>query len=196
MKKFIVFALLILASCNDFLDTWDGYEIKKGDHYSHRSGMPRGIGTFMSGRHMKFDAIFTSSTLYQPYYDDINKLYGFTDANATVHENSVRFGWRHDGKGSIEIFAYWYADGKRGFHKMGETQIETTNQYELWAKDDTYYFRFNNVEFETERHTKSEHGLRKRLWPYFGGNAAAPNEMLILIYEYRGNSAPLCYSCP
>lgn len=197
MKNLILCLLILLGGCNDFLDTWDAWDIDKGDHYSHRSGMPRVMGgTPMSGRHMRFDARFTSSTLYQPYYDDINKLYGFTDTNSGVHQNSVRFGWRHDGNGKIEIFAYWYADGERGFHKMGETDIETPDQYEIWARNGVYWFRFNDVEFVTKRFKDAEHGLRKRLWPYFGGDAAAPNDIQIFIKEYRGDSAPLCYLCP
>lgn len=175
--------LFLFSNCRDFLDTWDGYEIRKGEHYSRRSGMPRRIVSLFEGRHLEFEARFTSSCLYQPYYDDLNKLYGFTDCNSGVHENSVRFAWRHNGKGKIEIFAYWYVEGTRGFYKMGETEIEIPDTYEIWAKNDSYYFRFNNVEFSTPRLKNCDHGLRVRLFPYFGGNAPAPNDMLILIFE-------------
>jgi hypothetical protein len=185
MKKILLFSILIgLFNCNDFLDTWDGYVIKKGDHYSRRSGMPRRLISLQDGRHIKFQTRFTSSCLYEPYYDDINKLYGFTDCNSSIHENSVRFGWRHDGKGNIEIFAYWYVDGKRGFQKMGETQINIPDEYEIWSKGNEYYFRFNNNEFTTPRTKDCIHGIRARCFPYFGGDASAPQEITIFIYEF------------
>ena len=180
----VLLSLFFLFNCNDFLDTWDAYDIKKGEHYSTRSGMPRRLISLTDGRHMHFKAYFTSSCLYQPYYDDLNKLYGFTDCNSLVHDNSVRFAWRHDGQGKIEIFAYWYADGKRGMEKMGVTDVYVQDDYEIWARNGYYYFRFNNVEFKTARTKDCERGIRSRLFPYFGGNAPAPQDMQIFIYEY------------
>lgn len=190
MKKYILYLIVFLfLGCTDFLDTWDGYEIKKGENFSHRSGMPRRIIGLQDGRHMRFDAYFTNSNLYDiaemgvDKYD-INKLYGFTDVNSPVDDNSTRIGWRHDGNGKIEIFAYWHRDGDFGFEKLGETSPYEKDEYELWAKNDTYYYRFNNVEFSTKRSVKAEHGLRVRLWPYFGGDADCPNDMIIFIHEY------------
>lgn len=133
---------------------------------------------------MSFDARFTKSCLYTPKDDDINKLYGFTDCNSNVHDNSVRFGWRHNGSGTIEIFAYWYVDGLRGFSKMGETTPDATDQYEIWARDDKYTFRFNGTEFSVRRTKNCEKGLRIRLFPYFGGNERAPDNIVIFIYEH------------
>ena len=185
MNKYIIYLLLLLfTSCNDFIDTWDGYEIKKGEHYSTRSGMPRRLVSLQSGRHLHFKAKFTNSCLYIPENDDINKLYGFTDANSLVHDNSVRIGWRHDGQGVIEIFAYWYADGKRGWEKLGETSPYNEDDYEIWARNGWYHFRFNNVEFSTKRTVDNEHGIRSRLFPWFGGNLPAPDDILIFINEY------------
>lgn len=115
---------------------------------------------------------------------DINKLYGFTDANSLVHDNSIRIGWRHNGAGIIEIFAYWYAGGKRGIEKLGETMPYIQDEYELRARNGYYYFRFNNKEFSTNRKVDAEHGIRVRLFPYFGGNKSAPNDIRISIREH------------
>lgn len=183
MYKYIIF-LLLLVGCNDFIDVWDAYEIKKGEHYSKRTGMGRRLISLRDGRHLHFKAMFTNSCLYEPQDDDINKLYGFTDANSLVHENSVRIGWRHDGSGQIEIFAYWYKDGVRGIQKLGITTPNIEDEYEIWARNGWYYFRFNQTEFSTERTKDSERGVRTRLFPYFGGNKPAPNDILIFIYEY------------
>lgn len=183
--RFALFFLFVLfLGCNDFIDVWEGYEIRRGEHYSHRTGMPRRVISLQAGRHLHFEARFTNSCLYTPENDDINKLYGFTDANSLVHDNSVRFGWRHDGQGTIEIFAYWYTDGKRGWEKLGTTLPYVIDDYEIWARDDWYYFRFNNIEFSTKRTVNSEHGIRSRLFPYFGGDRPAPNDILIFIHEY------------
>jgi hypothetical protein len=180
----ILVALFIAYTCRNFLDNWDSYEIKKGDHFSKRKGMPRRLVSLQDGRHMHFKAQFLSTCFYQPFYDDINKLYGFTDCNSSIHDNSIRFGWRHDGKGKIEIFAYWYANGKSGYHKLGSTEVDVVDDYELWAKGDKYYFRFNEIEFETPRSIDCNKGLRVRCFPYFGGDAPAPQQMSIKIYEF------------
>lgn len=185
MKRLILAILIMLSSCNDFLDTWEGYVIEKGKHYSKRSGMPRRLVSLQDGRHMLFKARFTTSCLYTPVDDDIHKLYGFTDCNSTVHENSVRFGWRHNGFGVIEIFAYWYNGGKLFYKYMGDTYPpHRVDEYELWTRDDEYYFRFNEVVFTTSRSKDCRHGVRTRLFPYFGGNKPAPQEMMIFIFEY------------
>lgn len=185
MYKYILFFFIFLFSgCNDFLDAWEGYEIKKGEHYSHRTGIPRRLVSLYEGRHLLFQATFTNSCLYTPENDDINKLYGFTDVNSLVHDNSVRFGWRHDGSGIIEIFAYWYIDGIRGWEKLGETSPYIKDDYEIWARNGWYYFRFNTNEFSIQRSKDAEHGIRNRLFPYFGGDKTAPNDILIFIHEY------------
>ena len=185
MKKllFIVF-LFINSTCNDFLDTWEGYVIPQGEHPSHRSGMPSRIINLKDGRHLLFDAKFLPSCLYDPQNDDINKLYGFTDCNSEVHENSTRFGWRTNKDQRIEIFAYWYTDGQLGFQSMGFTSPNKIDQYEIWAKVDFYYFRFNQTEFTTVRTKNCVHGIRVRLYPYFGGDLRAPHQMEFEIYEY------------
>lgn len=180
--------LFTFTACNDFLNTWEGYCIDKGDHNSKRCGTPARIINLKDGRVMKFDARFGDGCLYDinktDGEGDLNKLYGFTDCNSTVHENSVRFAWRHDGKGVIEIFGYLYKGGKRKYWKMGETSQYKADSYELIAKHDMYYFRFNDKDTTLLRSKDCEHGVRTRLYPYFGGNRPAPNDMIVFIKEY------------
>lgn len=190
MQKYLLILFLLLCSCNDFIGVWDAYEIKKGDHFSKRdSAIGRRIVGLQAGRHMRFDAYFTSSCLYDTTgfsndAFDINKLYGFCDANSGIG-NSTRIGWRHNGAGKIEIFAYWHRDGEFGFEKLGETEPYIQDEYELWAKNGFYYYRFNNVEFSTPRSVDAEKGVRIRLWFYFGGDKPAPSDMQVFIYEYN-----------
>jgi len=186
----LLFFCLFSVSCNDFLDTWEGYVIENDAHYSHRSGLPPRVVSFKDGRHLVFDARFDPSCLYDPSLlgqdgADINKLYGFTDCNSLIHQNSARFGWRVVQDQKIEIFSYSYSNGKVDYHSMGFTEPNKVDHYEIWAKYDSYYFNFNGAEYESDRSKDCVHGLRVRLYPYFGGNAKAPHRMEIFIYEYN-----------
>lgn len=178
-----VLILFFLVGCNDFLNTWDGYVIEEGAHYSHRDGMPPRVASLFDGRHMDFDASFTPSCIYVPEDSSINKLYGFTDCNSLVHQNSARFGWRVRADSSIDLYAYWYMSGMRGDHYMGNTKVNNVDQYEIWALQDYYYFRFNDKEYTTYRSKRCVHGVRERLFPYFGGTPVAPHRMIIRILE-------------
>lgn len=176
--------IFLFFGCTDFLNAWDGYIIPQGAHYSHRSGMGPRIVNLFDGRHLHFSAQFTKSCIYVPSDSSINKLYGFTDCNSTVHENSVRFGWRVRSDSTIDLFAYWYLDSNLNYRYIGNTKLFTSDDYEIWAKQDEYYFRFNTKEIRSYRSKRCVHGVRERLFPYFGGNGVAPHEMMILIYEY------------
>lgn len=179
----IVWLVFLFLGCNDYLNTWEGYIIEKGDHYSHRSGMPPRVVSLFDGRHLLFQAQFFKSCIYDSPDSSINKLYGFTDCNSVVHSNSCRFGWRVRSDSTFDIFAYWYNDGRLGWYFLGNTRAETSDTYEIWAKQDEYYFRFNEKIFTTFRSKECVHGIRERLFPYFGGNATAPHQMQIEIIE-------------
>lgn len=181
MYKFLLF--LLLTSCVDLLDTWDGYVIEKGEHKSKLA--EDYLNAPINENRLIFKARFLDGMYYSPAYEDLNKLYGFCDCNSTVHQNSARFAWRHNGKGVVEIYTYVYADGKREFKKIGETYHNTVNEYEIIAKGDKYVFKFDDKIIEHQRTKNCKHGLRIRLYPYFGGNNPAPERQLIHIYEKR-----------
>lgn len=183
MYRILLISLLFI-SCQDHLDTWVTYKIKKGSHNAGISSAEKLVRSVKDGRHMHFSARFSEGTLYEPVDDDLNKLYGFVDCNSSVHRNSARFAWRHDGEGSIEIFAYVYREGERVIKPMGETHQYISDDYEIWAKNDWYRFKFNNKWDSIERFQSCEKGLRVRLWPYFGGSTTSPNDMYIMIKEY------------
>lgn len=160
------------------------YTINEGDHYA--SNKP--LISITTSNIMRFNAIFDGRCLYnlnilsEDMYD-INKLYGATDCFSSIHQNSYRFGWRHDGNSSIEIYAYWYRDGVRGSHLMGSTIPNYYDSFELGTIGNNYYFSFNGEEFLTERSKSCNGGIRFRAFPYFGGNKPAPNDMSIYIEE-------------
>ena len=173
--------LLLCLSCSQIEDRWQNYEITEGDHYSHVDGYPLRIFRLEEGRHVAFIAYFDSDCIYAGN-DDINKLYGFTDCNSLVHENSTRFGWRVAGD-TIQIFAYWYNDSKNGYQRIGETIPWRVDHYDMWAKGDSYQYTFNGKTIGAPRGSKCSHGIRERLFPYFGGSNTAPHTMHIHIRE-------------
>lgn len=170
--------LLICISCYDeFSNTWNGYRIEKGSHYSKGR-----ILSSIHGNRLLFDAVFTKECLHDSTIKDLNKLYGFIDVNSSVHRNSARFAWVSTGK-KIDIYVYLYRDGVRHFEKIGETLPEERHSFEIRAKRNRYTFKFDSVERSFNRWHYTDHGTRLRLYPYFGGNLPAPNDMLILIFE-------------
>lgn len=161
---------------------WKEYKIKQGEHYSNGP-----LISIHTQKTITFEAEFTDSCLYHipgPDMLDINKLYGSTDCYSTMHQNSYRIGWRHNGYGIIEIFAYWYHDGIRGFRKLGDTFPGNKDYYQVSAMHDQYKFWFNNLpEFNIARYKRCNGGIRFRSFPYFGGNQPAPQDMTIKINE-------------
>lgn len=161
------------------MKNWTDYLIKKGWHFSLRWNFI----SFFFKSNLRFQAKFSNDCAYKPYYDDINKLYGFTDFNSPIHDNSLRFGWRFDGKDKIEIFAYWYSEKILHYYKMGDTRVGVVDNYELAIEADQYVFKFNDIIFKVSRYKRSKFGVKFKCFPYFGGNAPAPNNMKISIKE-------------
>lgn len=173
----LLFSICINGCYDETTEVWNTYTIQKGEHYS-RGRFP---GT-VHGNRIRFDAVFSSGTLQSNISGDLNKLYGFIDANSSVHRNSARFAWVSDGV-RINVYSYLYRDGVRTFKKIGETMPEQRHSYEIIAKHNRYIFKFDTVTHTFNRFHILEHGARFRLFPYFGGNLPAPNTMQIRIFE-------------
>jgi hypothetical protein len=186
-KKYQAFILRMklaaLLFCCTSCAYWDIYEIKQNRHYSSHECI-----SFYDGSVLRFNAKFAKSCLYDidktDGEGDLNKLYGFTDCRSTIHQNSVRFAWRHDGQGNIEIFGYLYVDGIRNFFPMGITIPGRVDSYELHAEADRYYLRFNNTDTTLAR-SKTCSSERMKSFPYFGGSMPAPNTMHLYIHQFR-----------
>jgi hypothetical protein len=158
------------------------YKIKAGHHYHARHDFISPIENHL----LIFEAKFGRGCLYDisQTEGDLNKLYGLTDCASSVHSNSARMAWRHNGHGTIEIFAYLYVNRERNFFKLGETVPNRWDRYEIHAEHDHYYFRFNEVDTTIAR-VRTCDGTRLRAFPYFGGDAPAPNDMIIYINEKK-----------
>lgn len=158
------------------------YRIKAGGHYSDQEGLAFTAKTTLSFS-VIFDnsAIYTSKTAENQY--DINKLYGFSDCDAQHHTASARFGWnwRDD---SLRIHAYCYRNGTRVSEELGTLELNKPADLKISIVGSNYVFTFKGQETVIARGcTTTQSNKRYRLFPYFGGDEAAPHNITISITE-------------
>ena len=165
--------LLVFGGCFD--DYAVVYKMARGEHYS----TPRVFQT-VDGNPFNFYATFDETALYEGS-DDINKLYGFSDCNSTVHDNSTRFGWRPN-KDKISIFSYVYCNGKRTFTYITDVTLNKKTRYSISMGKD-YVFTVNGVSVTENRCNNCNTGVYSLLQPYFGGNSPAPHDIYIKITQ-------------
>lgn len=132
--------------------------------------------------------IFKKNCIYtlKNNYDQINKLYGISLYQH--HFESIRIGWRCINSKSIELFAYYYIDGVRGFKKIYEIDTEKEVNIQINILKDDYH-----IDLQSDSMPKANFSIKKgkekrflklfkyTLYPYFGGTEPAPNSMDILI---------------
>lgn len=158
------------------------YTIVKDRHYSTpptpKLLLP--VRTYLTRRFM-----FENSCRYDLRSEDqldINKLWGI-GYFPSHHRNSVRFGWRYDlPSEKMEIFAYWYMSGVRGWESMGLVDLCQEYDYTILAQNDAHTLllqqgatTFRKVSIPLKRRF-----VGYELRPYFGGNRTAPHTMEIL----------------
>lgn len=161
------------------------HKIKKG---KHRTNKPK-IGLHWKNNKIAYEVLFNKDCRYRTKDPknqlDINKLFGLS--YGFHHKNSVRFGWRDNGTGKIDILAYVYNDGKRIKEFDEPIYIETVDVgysyvMDITVTDDIYMFTITRGS-KMVAATIIEHGklcpLGYYLNPYFGGDEKAPHDMTI-----------------
>ena len=116
---------------------------------------------------------------------DINKLYGFSQG--WHHKNSIRFGWVPDFniKNMIKIYAYYYNNGKRNHMYIKTIKTEETYFSSIKINDDnTAELMFDNKVIIIY-YKKPKYFLGYYLYPYFGGDNTAPNDMEIEVKRIK-----------
>jgi len=171
-------ALLLLQSCEPAVEPVREFLVRKGEYYS----VPRVSETLQSQK-LIFDARFNESAVYDlgdpAVQCNKNKLMGFCDCNSLVHENSARFAWQWNNN-RLEIYGYCYANGVRAEQFVGVAPLNEYSHYELEIKGNSYVFTLNNeAPVSMKRGTTSGVGFYYKLWPYFGGDIAAPHDVTI-----------------
>ena len=157
------------------------YTIPQGQHYATQN-------TFQAVEYseLTFTVKFDSSAIYQSVdaenQEDINKLYGFSDNNAEHQQFSARFGWNW-ARGALRLYAYVYNSGERISQELTSIQIGPEYTCSINVSDDHFIFSTNHVTVELRRDSKTPNASGYKLFPYFGGNEAAPHEIHIWIKE-------------
>jgi hypothetical protein len=136
---------------------------------------------------------FLPSCLYQlsENYDQVNKLYGFSEG--FHHWNSARIGWRCTDGVNIELIAYAYVNGQRIIKPMIKCKPNTWVFCNIQNKPSKYVFKAMCPKGEAITISVpkkfSIYSLFKlfiyRLFPYFGGKIAAPQDMGIYLIKLR-----------
>src|SRR5689334_3541753 len=101
--------------------TFTKYTIRKGQNYCDGNAY-----TPTSYSQLNFVAKFDSTAIYSTINPDnqldINKLYGFSDNNATHQLFSARFGWSWNNN-ALRLYGYVYNDGIRSSKELGTVRI-------------------------------------------------------------------------
>lgn len=157
------------------------YIIEQGAHYCNQAGL-----RLLETSELKFTVRFDSSAMYQTQdpenQDDINKLYGFSDDNKDHHQFSARFGWRWS-SGALRLFGYVYNAGTVESRQISSIPIGVDIYCSIRVTSTQYIFTANNISENLPRLSTTPKAKGYQLYPYFGGNEAAPHRIRIMIRE-------------
>lgn len=194
MKRFFAlfaFTTLFLVGCSDIYDIDETvYLIKKGDHSStiENTLNPKGLRTLKS-ESLNLTVRFDESARYtisQRNQADINKIFGFADCNSLHHENSARFGWSYNpSTDEVDIYIYVYQQSKRIYDQIGSMKIGESRDMSIHLEGDHYKFWFGDETKTIKRGTACNTGVYYLLYPYFGGDETAPQDIRVYIKEHQ-----------
>lgn len=157
------------------------YNIPKGNQYCDKNYFVP-----VKFNRLAFKVKFDSSAIYTSgkaeNQNDINKLFGFSDNNATHHEYSARFGWRWSDN-ALRLFAYDYNNSVMSFKELGTVSIGKENDCSITVSGSKYIFTLNGAETEMPRASTTPEAEGYQLYPYFGGDETAPHDISIWIEE-------------
>jgi hypothetical protein len=188
----IIFLYLATFACQDdavqpesenetqLADKATHYVIAQGKHESDKSEF-----TTIQSKRILFKAKFDETAKYQTAIaanqEDINKLYGISDCNSFHQTNSARFGWRWL-NGNLEIWGYTYNNGERNYTFINTVPINDYSEYEIEFTETKYIFRVNGTYAQMARACSGD-AKGYKLYPYFGGDEAAPHDVNIWIED-------------
>jgi hypothetical protein len=197
LKKYslrYIAALLLLCNCSKSPDiiledrTLTRYDASNYfTYYTIRAGHHSADGNiykYIETRELKFSVKFDSSAVYQSVSPinqyDINKLYGFSDNNTKHHEFSARFGWRWSDN-ALRLFAYVYNNGIVTSKEVGSVTIGKEISCSIKVYESAYIFTLGEITQHLPRASTTPVAKGYLLYPYFGGDEAAPHDINIWI---------------
>ena len=158
----------------------DGYEvftIDAGQHSSILRNEP------FTGTGINATVVFDELAIYtlEETNDqaDINKLLGFSDCSQHHQSESARIGWRWFNE-ELQLFAYAYLEGDLQFELMGAIPLNSEIDLQIKAMGTRYQFSGTGLtSVELTRTSDCEAGENYWLWPYFGGDQVAPQDITL-----------------
>ena len=154
------------------------YTIPAGQHTSDKS-----VFKSVKVSSMNFVAKFDNSAIYQSLIPenqyDINKLYGFSEG-LNHQYNSARIGWAYN-DGALRLYAYAYNKGVRESQEITAVSIGTEISCSISVSGYLYIFTANNVSVTLPRANSTSSASGYQLYPYFGGDEVAPQNIYISI---------------
>ena len=174
----------------------EGYEafvINKNEHYSLRVNrtLPIKYKFVLCSKSINFSAIFSDGCNYDTDSLgkdslDVNKLYGIS-YGFDHRYRSIRIGWNYNSNlGVIQLFTYSYIQGQRKIQLLSRVKLYSEITISInWHKDGSIVQvrDFNRVIGENTIVGVSKSWIQFKLFPYFGGNQKAPNDMKIFIKD-------------
>ena len=156
------------------------YRIAKGEHSTFR--FPK----IYSGKAIALEGNFNffSSCWYERPDDhidwlDLNKLVGISFG--FHQQDSLRIGWRplFDKFNHIEVFAYWYNEGQMTFELIGHVEVDSAYAFQvmLVRQQQEVIFQLEGLSPKKIPFTFPPTTWGYFLYPYFGGNFTAPQDM-------------------
>lgn len=161
---------------------WENYVISQGQHYNNL----RTFGFFPHDS-LAFEVVFDSTAMYQTQsranQADWNKLMGFSDCASLHQTNSVRVVWRYlPANGGLQLGEYYYTDGKRSFATLGNYQFNDTIPVKIYTSNGFYKVQAGSHSGSKKRACSNASG-RYGLYPYFGGDETAPQDINMFIRQ-------------
>jgi hypothetical protein len=168
---------------NKATTTFTNYKITQGQHYANNDST---LLLSTNYKQLTFICKFDNSAIYnttlKEHQGNINKLYGFADNNRHHQKFSARFGWNWV-NGSLHLWAYTYNDGNRTYKDLGAVAIGSEISCTIVLLPSAYIFGVNGIETLMPRTATTSTAIGYKLFPYFGGQEPAPQDITILIKE-------------
>jgi hypothetical protein len=157
------------------------YVIGQGQHYANYNAYQPAQYDELSFQ-VKFDETAEYQTANSTNQEDINKLYGFSDNNGAHQQYSARFGWNWS-RNALRLYAYVYNNGERSWKEIAAIRVGQEYLCSIKVAGDKYIFSLDDASIEMPRKSLSARGAGYKLYPYFGGDEAAPHNVYIWIKE-------------
>lgn len=154
------------------------FYIIKGNHYSLPPHFRPHFGTIKQ----KIEFKFSGNCSYPVDYDNnffTNKLFGWSYGHH--HTDSVRVGWRPTMHSSskIDLSFYTYNQGKRNIEYFHTVEINKAYHLQIELINNKLIFTLDNYHTEHTAFVIPSFRWGYFLYPYFGGNTTAINNITI-----------------